>query len=66
MTLDISNAENKKTWLLHSTAGACSGAFTRLACQPFDVLKIRFQVNLNCLPGSWEYLSLYFNMLYDY
>jgi len=46
MSLEISNTEKKPTWLLHSTAGACSGGFTRLICQPFDVLKIRFQVHL--------------------
>lgn len=46
MTLNISDAEKTTKWYLHSTAGACSGAFTRFVSQPFDVLKIRFQVNL--------------------
>lgn len=28
----------------HAIAGAVSGFLTRLICQPFDVIKIRFQV----------------------
>jgi solute carrier family 25 thiamine pyrophosphate transporter 19 len=31
------------------TAGAISGALTRFLCQPLDVIKIRFQVNLKFL-----------------
>lgn len=46
----MSNSEyaavHRKTWLTHSAAGACSGIFTRIVCQPFDVLKIRFQVSI--------------------
>jgi solute carrier family 25 thiamine pyrophosphate transporter 19 len=30
----------------YGVAGAISGALTRLLCQPFDVIKIRFQVSL--------------------
>jgi hypothetical protein len=29
----------------YGVAGAISGALTRLLCQPFDVIKIRFQVS---------------------
>jgi len=44
MTSNISKGEHQYTWLIHSVAGASSGAFTRLISQPFDVIKIRFQV----------------------
>lgn len=47
MTSNIQNADSQKTWFLHSAAGASSGAFTRLVSQPFDVIKIRFQVIIN-------------------
>lgn len=40
----ITISDNKKTWLLHSAAGAISGLSTRMVSQPFDVIKIRFQV----------------------
>jgi solute carrier family 25 thiamine pyrophosphate transporter 19 len=30
----------------HGAAGAISGALTRFLCQPLDVIKIRFQVNM--------------------
>lgn len=30
----------------HGMAGAISGGLTRFLCQPFDVIKIRFQVSL--------------------
>jgi len=38
------NADDRKTWIAHSAAGAFSGICTRFVCQPFDVIKIRFQV----------------------
>lgn len=44
MTSKVNNNDQQKTWFIHSTAGAFSGAFTRLVSQPFDVIKIRFQV----------------------
>lgn len=49
MMSNITNSDNKKTWLLHSAAGAIGGLCTRMVTQPFDVIKIRFQVTLvNC------------------
>lgn len=45
MTSNNNNADRSNTGLLHSTAGASSGAITRLISQPLDVIKIRFQVN---------------------
>lgn len=38
------NVDHRKTWIAHSAAGALSGICTRFVCQPFDVIKIRFQV----------------------
>lgn len=40
----MTTADGRNTLLAHSAAGACSGVFTRLVCQPLDVVKIRFQV----------------------
>lgn len=36
----------------HMIAGAVSGLVTRFLCQPFDVVKIRFQVRTTCEPFS--------------
>lgn len=43
----MSLAEYPLTNIEHGIAGATSGIFTRFTCQPFDVIKIRFQVSLN-------------------
>lgn len=36
----------------HMVAGAISGFFTRFVCQPFDVVKIRFQLQLDPIKAS--------------
>lgn len=38
--------EHRLNDIEHAIAGACSGMVTRFVCQPLDVLKIRFQVNM--------------------
>ncbi|XP_022651150.1 mitochondrial thiamine pyrophosphate carrier-like isoform X2 [Varroa destructor] len=39
--------KEKDTLALHFVAGSISGFLTRCVCQPFDVLKIRFQLQLD-------------------
>lgn len=41
--MDTSSKDNSNN-LEHAIAGGVSGFVTRFACQPFDVVKIRFQV----------------------
>lgn len=41
--MDTSSKNNSHN-LDHAIAGAVSGFVTRFACQPLDVVKIRFQV----------------------
>ncbi|KAG5334044.1 TPC protein, partial [Acromyrmex charruanus] len=55
MTMDFLQ---KKTKLLdHAIAGAASGFITRLLCQPLDVIKIRFQLQVE--PISRYHVSKY-------
>ena len=42
---DPSNKRSGVSWR-HVGAGAVSGVFTRFLCQPFDVIKIRFQLQI--------------------
>lgn len=43
----IHDGYQKPSNTLHTAAGASSSFFTRLLSQPFDVIKIRFQVITN-------------------
>ncbi|XP_050527677.1 mitochondrial thiamine pyrophosphate carrier-like isoform X2 [Daktulosphaira vitifoliae] len=56
MTHDNKSVE--PSWYLHSAAGACSGAITRMLGQPFDVIKIRFQLQVEPLSKN-SFISKY-------
>lgn len=57
---NIINSDNNKTWLLHSAAGAIGGLSTRMVSQPFDVIKIRFQVT----SVNFKYSGILFRYYY--
>lgn len=57
---NIINSDNNKIWLLHSVAGAIGGLSTRMVSQPFDVIKIRFQVT----SVNFKYSGILFRYYY--
>lgn len=64
MKSNINGAKEEKLWFLHSAAGACSGALTRLISQPFDVIKIRFQVIQVVFKCNLIYKEIYLLFLF--
>lgn len=57
MTL-LMNNEAKTTFLESALAGGAAGAFTRAVAQPLDVLKIRFQLQLEPIKDGSKYSSM--------
>ncbi|XP_060816091.1 mitochondrial thiamine pyrophosphate carrier-like [Bombus pascuorum] len=58
--MDTSSKGNSKN-LEHAIAGGVSGFVTRFACQPFDVVKIRFQLQVE--PIANHHVSKYHSLL---
>lgn len=50
--------ESKTTFLESALAGGAAGAFTRAVAQPLDVLKIRFQLQLEPIKDGSKYSSI--------
>ena len=58
--MDTSSKGNSNN-LEHAIAGGVSGFVTRFACQPFDVVKIRFQLQVE--PIANHHVSKYHSLL---
>lgn len=58
MVVMIQESESKTTFLQSAFAGAAAGGFTRSVAQPLDVLKIRFQLQLEPIGSGSKYSSL--------
>lgn len=58
MVFMVTNAEAKTTMSQAAFAGAFSGSFTRFVAQPLDVLKIRFQLQLEPIDRGSKYSSI--------
>ncbi|XP_037976191.2 mitochondrial thiamine pyrophosphate carrier [Plutella xylostella] len=53
------HAENKISTFQSAFAGGAAGAFTRAVAQPLDVLKIRFQLQLEPIKQGSKYASIF-------
>lgn len=58
MVLVRQNTESKTTFYQAAIAGGAAGAFTRAVAQPLDVLKIRFQLQLEPIETGSKYSSI--------
>lgn len=54
----VQNSESKTTVFQSAFAGAFAGSFTRAVAQPLDVLKIRFQLQLEPIKSGSKYSSI--------
>lgn len=54
----IQNSESKTTIFQSAFAGAFAGSFTRAVAQPLDVLKIRFQLQVEPVKSGSKYSSV--------
>ncbi|XP_063535502.1 mitochondrial thiamine pyrophosphate carrier-like [Cydia strobilella] len=59
MVLLVHKHESKVTAFQSALAGAGAGAFTRAVAQPLDVLKIRFQLQLEPIKQGSKYSSVF-------
>ncbi|XP_021184196.2 mitochondrial thiamine pyrophosphate carrier [Helicoverpa armigera] len=58
MVLAVQNTGTQTTFYEAAIAGGLAGAFTRAVAQPLDVLKIRFQLQLEPIENGSKYSSI--------